>query len=748
MTSPALLVLCVALVCSNIGIASGRINYENSINMRTFIDGVKQIKKLENNTDLKMETIRTNNVNNNVDNNVSYGSVINVNNLTANNSNIVNFDEIYKDKNSPIVKNLELHRLHLERLEAERREKVNRKNFKPKLKLKPVDVEESERRNRVRREDDLEKCEAFQLNNSTAQKTISHPHDKNSGNKMYYNNANCVTVINATEGQVIQFTFVDMFHIEYHPECAYDYLEIRDGLMGYAKSLDKVCGETFPRQITTSGPHAWLKFKSDETIEYEGFHINIAFIESGTNSHRIPPSCYHDAEGPLYGIIDSRKIDSDCLKRSENHALDVLWTIKTAENTKIFLNFTQYALQKPNECEDNVIQVFGYILEQEAMLGHFCGSVANSITTKGEGGKGDKGNIMYIRMYTSNTGKGSYFSATYTAFRTLDPTKANDHCDTETEFDCEDNTCISADLKCKDTAHCRLKTDQEPEFCSKETESTINQPHILVILVIFSLILSGMSFVFLFKCIRKLYQDHKIIKEHIKQSCEDRLDSLVDSRLTLDAKRLGRDSEPRASLERDNHTNEMFKQQRKFSQQKVRPTSIDSDFIHETHLDLEDEPWRRDVDRGPVDPEEVRIERNGRTRKSDLSKKEESIRSKSKESEEKKQIRDASVNVPDTKESGCQTRESLFQTETAPSSDGSGTTNSRGFSTFGYSGATIVRPSPPAPATNTSEITIELLRQVTPHPEKPQKKLQDRRPISTETTRSAPDVIIVSKPIR
>lgn len=60
------------------------------------------------------------------------------------------------------------------------------------------------------------------------------------------------------------------------------------------------------------------------------------------------------------------------------------------------------------------------------------------------------------------------------------------------------------------------------------------------------------------------------LQEHIRQSCEDRLDSMVSDRLTLDAKRLQRDSEPRASLERDNQTNEMFKQQRKFSQQKIR----------------------------------------------------------------------------------------------------------------------------------------------------------------------------------
>lgn len=100
-----------------------------------------------------------------------------------------------------------------------------------------------------------------------------------------------------------------------------------------------------------------------------------------------------------------------------------------------------------------------------------------------------------------------------------------------------------------------------------------------------------------------------------------------------------------------------------------QPTSIDSDYIQETQLDLDDdEPWRREVESIPVEQENVRIERNGRSRRSE-SKKEESIKSK-KESVEKKQIRDVSVGAPDTKESGCQTRESLFQTDPAISSDG------------------------------------------------------------------------------
>ncbi|CAB3232449.1 unnamed protein product, partial [Arctia plantaginis] len=618
---------------------------------------------------------------------------------------------------------------------------INTRKFKTKkIKSLKKDGEENAK-SRVIREIKDPGCDSFKLESGL----ITHPHNILSPNKHYYNNSNCVTVIDAGVGNVVKMTFIDMFRIENHPECIYDYLEIRDGFYGFAKLLGKVCGQAFPKQITTSGPYAWLKFHSDDTIEYEGFKISIEF-KAEAHSHKIPAACHKTFTNDMKGVIEKGKnfsgIDPECVSGSEDQPLDVLWTIITEEENKIYLNFTTYDLYKPNECEDNVIQVFGSVIELDSKLAQYCGSVANSVTTKDP-----DGNIMHVRFYASQLSKvKSLIKASFNPFRMVNQAIEGAKCRDETEFDCEDNTCIPKLLACDDEAQCRLKADEEPSRCKTVHKSAIEETHILVILIIFSLILSSMSFVFIFKCVRKLYQDHKIIKEHLRQSTEDRLDAIDGSRLTLDPHKLQMDSEPRASLERENLTNEMYKKKRSFS--KHKQPSIESDYIIETQIDFEEETWRREVDSMPTEVEDIRIERNGRTRRSDLSKKEESIRHKTKESDEnreRKEIRDVSVGAPDTKESGCQTRESLFQTDPPPSSDGSGT-NSRGFSTFGYSGATIARPSPPA-STKTSEITIELLKQVPPQESKPQKKL-DRRPISTETTRSAPDVIIVSKPIR
>ncbi|XP_052744075.1 uncharacterized protein LOC112042994 [Bicyclus anynana] len=731
MTSPAVLVLCLTLVCSTMGETSKQTADHDSKHksMHNIMEPIDGLVKEVNNQNLNMKS-RTNVYNHRVNdvNSIKYET----NSYGARENeivdNFVKYDEIYKEDEDVLERDITKNNDYVDKLRNSNKNSFIT-NFIPKKK-------------RVKREDKHDKCSSFYFEKDKAY--ISHPHIGDKEDVNYSSNTYCTTVISGQENQVVQLTFVDMFHIEDHPECSYDYLEIRDGNKGYFNLLDKLCGETFPRQITTSGPHAWLKFYSDDTIEYEGFRIQIAFL-SVPNSVSIPESCYKVLEGK-YGRIESDYMDKDCKEKSANQALDFLWRIDVPEGHKIYLNFTTYSVAQPNECEENFVQVFGSVLEFDEKLVHYCGSVANPVTTKDsskDSDSADQGNVMHVRLYAARSGVVK-INATFTAFRTLNPNN-NEKCVEDTEFDCEDNTCIAIDLKCNDYANCRLKADEEPDKCLHTTESMIHQTHIKVILIIFCLILSGMSFVFFFKCIRKLYQDHKIIKEHIRQSCEDRLDSMVSSRLTLDAKRLQRDSEPRASLERDNQTNEMFKQQRKYSQQKIRPTSIDSDYIQETHLDLDDEPWRREVEDIPK-TEDVRIERNGRTRRSDLSKKEESIRRKESEEKKVREIRDVSVGAPDTKESGCQTRESLFQTDPAVSSDGSGTTNSRGFSTFGYSGATIARPSPPQ--TNTSQITIELIRQATEREEKPQKKFPDRRPMSTETTRSAPDVIIVSKPLR
>ena len=66
--------------------------------------------------------------------------------------------------------------------------------------------------------------------------------------------------------------------MEESASCEYDKLEIRNGKFGYSDLLATLCGHDFPNEISSSDRFLWLRFKSDESIEYSGFKIYYQFI--------------------------------------------------------------------------------------------------------------------------------------------------------------------------------------------------------------------------------------------------------------------------------------------------------------------------------------------------------------------------------------------------------------------------------------------------------------------------------------
>ncbi|PRD24651.1 UNVERIFIED_CONTAM: Neuropilin and tolloid-like protein 2 [Trichonephila clavipes] len=84
--------------------------------------------------------------------------------------------------------------------------------------------------------------------------------------------------ISAPHGHVIQLDFRETFHLEESPTCEYDWLEIRNGPYGYSPLIKKFCGHEFPPMLTSKDQFLWLKFSSDDSIEYEGFKAIFKFI--------------------------------------------------------------------------------------------------------------------------------------------------------------------------------------------------------------------------------------------------------------------------------------------------------------------------------------------------------------------------------------------------------------------------------------------------------------------------------------
>ena len=78
----------------------------------------------------------------------------------------------------------------------------------------------------------------------------------------YPSNTVCIWKITAPPGHVIKLHFNE-FKLEWASFCTTDYTDIRDGLDGTGKELERYCGSYAIRDIYSSGRYMWVKFRSN-----------------------------------------------------------------------------------------------------------------------------------------------------------------------------------------------------------------------------------------------------------------------------------------------------------------------------------------------------------------------------------------------------------------------------------------------------------------------------------------------------
>ncbi|ESO84884.1 hypothetical protein LOTGIDRAFT_236092 [Lottia gigantea] len=91
------------------------------------------------------------------------------------------------------------------------------------------------------------------------------------GDQNYDNRAKCEWTLQAKEGFRIHLKFT-AFEIEDETDCSYDLVEIRDGIKDDSTVLGRYCGSAAPKEIISSTEYLMIRFKSDDTINWKGFH--------------------------------------------------------------------------------------------------------------------------------------------------------------------------------------------------------------------------------------------------------------------------------------------------------------------------------------------------------------------------------------------------------------------------------------------------------------------------------------------
>ncbi|CAH1778779.1 unnamed protein product [Owenia fusiformis] len=289
--------------------------------------------------------------------------------------------------------------------------------------------------------------------------------------KDYPNNTECMQVLIAPKGYVVQLDFRDKFHIE-SPEnsqdCDYDYLEIRDGPYGYSNLKGVYCGRTHPPLLTSTSRYLWIQFMSDATIEYSGFKavydfvrdpnvegavkdmsLNFTIIDDSVCRIEINTARFSD------GFVSNDDISNVIRKKTDNFytPLDCTWEFHVAPGNKVHLDFVEYK-SSAGICGDSYLAVYDSSTSESHKGESICGGQPKPFKSRS--------NVVYLRMFAKNKLIEPTFKVLYSTF-SYAPCK-------EDQFLCGVNVCFNNSLKCNDRLNCPDPDTLEETACMRATD--------------------------------------------------------------------------------------------------------------------------------------------------------------------------------------------------------------------------------------------------------------------------------------
>ncbi|XP_004716072.1 cubilin [Echinops telfairi] len=195
----------------------------------------------------------------------------------------------------------------------------------------------------------------------------------------YPQHADCIWILFAPPGKLLQLQFEDQFNIEVTPNCTANYLELRDGADSNARLLSKLCGTSLPGSQLSSEEVMYLRFRSDNSPAHVGFKAKYSIALCG---------------GRVTGqssIIES--IGYPALPYQDN--LFCEWQLQAPSGHYITIHFEDFHLQNSSGCEKDFVEIWDNHISGNT-LGRFCG---NTFPDRVE----TSGNVALVRFVTDGS---------------------------------------------------------------------------------------------------------------------------------------------------------------------------------------------------------------------------------------------------------------------------------------------------------------------------------------------------------
>uniref|UniRef100_G1TEH0 Metalloendopeptidase n=1 Tax=Oryctolagus cuniculus TaxID=9986 RepID=G1TEH0_RABIT len=230
----------------------------------------------------------------------------------------------------------------------------------------------------------------------------------------------CVWRIMVSESYHVGLTF-QAFEIERHDNCAYDYLEVRDGTSENSPLIGRFCGYDKPEDIRSTSNTLWMKFVSDATVNKAGFAANF-FKEEDECAKADRGGCeqrclntlgsYQCACEPGYELgPDRRSCEAACggLLTKLNGTIttpgwpkeyppnkNCVWQVVAPTQYRISMKFEFFELEGNEVCKYDYVEIWSGLSSEAKLHGKFCGAEVPEVITS-------QFNNMRIEFKSDNT---------------------------------------------------------------------------------------------------------------------------------------------------------------------------------------------------------------------------------------------------------------------------------------------------------------------------------------------------------
>ncbi|XP_057322591.1 bone morphogenetic protein 1 homolog [Microplitis mediator] len=202
----------------------------------------------------------------------------------------------------------------------------------------------------------------------------------------------CEWRIRAAEGERIEL-FIMSLSIYESPDCAVDYLEIRNGYHNTSTVLARYCGDVYSVNLIASNYLLVAYVKASEKITYSGFRADYKTIcGSNIDIERNAPFILESTNYP-----DAYPPNRRCI-----------WYITAPKNHRIVMTINYFALEMSDGCINDFLEIKDGKNKRAVLIGLYCG-IKNSWQVNSTLRK------LSVVFASNEIYQGNGFSATLTA---------------------------------------------------------------------------------------------------------------------------------------------------------------------------------------------------------------------------------------------------------------------------------------------------------------------------------------------